>query len=144
MYVPSGYAADAFRLFPPDLMASLMDLPDFFDIEIVDSWLFLYSRYDLDVASPDTWRLLEFLEANVVTRLAAVADRYSDDRIVARPAPGSTTVTVGHPGIPLVAPEGRRLKSTLGAGVVGFVLILVLIVSYQAGFFSFVSDLLRG
>jgi hypothetical protein len=44
LYCPSGYEADALYLFTPDIMARFVDHAAALDVEIVDDWLFLYTR----------------------------------------------------------------------------------------------------
>lgn len=120
LYAPDGYESDAFRIFPPDLMARLMDAPQWFDIEIVDEWLFCYTQQPMDVAHPDTWRMIEYIQGTLVARIADVAARYDDDRVTPREdgsaftPPGvasPTAAVVGIEGRPVVAGQGRRLRS---------------------------------
>src|SRR5690606_23471582 len=47
LYCPEGYERDALYLFTPDIMARFIDNAAQLDAEIVDDWLFLYSKRKL-------------------------------------------------------------------------------------------------
>lgn len=106
VYAPDGYGQDTFQLLPPDLMERLLQTPAAFDIEIVDDWLFLYARR-VDFTDPDVWRSIQWIGDAVVGRIAEVAGRYTDDRALAF---ASTALGGGHPGVPAIAEQGRRLR----------------------------------
>ena len=80
LHAPQGYGHDAFYLFPPDLMAMLIDAPGAFDIEIVDQWMFVYTPSEMDLARPSTWQLIGHIEATIGARIAQQAGRYADLR----------------------------------------------------------------
>lgn len=143
LYAPDGYAADAFRLFPPNLMARLMDAPGWIDIELIDSWMFVYTQEAVDLHDPQTWGLLDYLESTVAALVADSVGTYSDDRATPRPDAAATVAALtgplsggpapasGFPGHPVVAEQGRRLRSSwvpilvvLGAFVVFSVLMM--------------------
>lgn len=44
LYCPEGYERDALRIFAPDLMQLLVDTTQGCDVELVDNWMFVYSR----------------------------------------------------------------------------------------------------
>jgi len=44
LYCPTGYERDALEIFTPDLMQLLMDTTEGCDVELVDDWMFVYSR----------------------------------------------------------------------------------------------------
>ena len=155
LLAPEGYGQDALYLFPPDALADLMAAPAHYDIEIVDDWLFLYTKDRQDLSSPATWRMLEQLAQGLVSRVADLATRYRDGRLAALATPddpgagvtsGSpavatsgqqyyvgATVHAGGPGAPIrgVAPRGQRLegafpwRTVLIVGVVGLAYFLV-------------------
>lgn len=118
LYAPEGYGADAFRMFPPDLMQRLIDLPAVWDIEIVDTWLFLYAPA-LDFTAPSTWQTIELVNDTIAERVGRLADRYVDDRSLAYAGgqPVALTSNPGRPGVP-IAPQGRRLKTGWGRGTI--------------------------
>lgn len=128
LYAPSDYAGDAFRIFPPNLMERLMGLPEGFDIEIVDSWLFLYTQRDMDLSRPDVWELIESIANVTIGRLGDVAQHYRDDRV----DPRTPAVPLGSPGVAAVAPQGRRLQgggcAPLVVAIIAFAVIALLFV----------------
>lgn len=44
LYCPTGYERDALEIFTPDLMQLLIDTTEGCDVELVDDWMFVYSR----------------------------------------------------------------------------------------------------
>jgi hypothetical protein len=141
LYCPRGYEADALYLFTPDVMARFIDNAAQLDVEIVDDWLFLYSRRDLSTLDPATWAWLFATVAALLDKLAQWA-RWRDDRLtqaatVARsiPAGWGDAAASGIPGAsgsaqplvtppplalraPGVAPPGQRLRPGTRWGVV--------------------------
>lgn len=55
-----------------------MSAPAHYDIEIVDDWVFFYTKSGQDLTSPATWRMLEHLANGLVSRVANLATRYRD------------------------------------------------------------------
>lgn len=129
LYCPEGYERDALYLFTPDVMARFIDSAAALDVEIVDDWLFLYSRRDLSTLDPATWRWLLTTVAAIDDKLAQWA-RWRDERLPSTPTAGA--VASGIPGAttgaaPLLSPPpagvaapGRRLKR-------GFPLVTVIV-----------------
>ena len=119
LYAPQGYGQDAFYLFPPDLLAMLIDAPADFDIEIIDRWMFFYTQSVLDLTDDATWGLLGGIEDTIGERLAQMSDRYVDRRV--------HTVALGQslygPGQParLIDQSGRRLRKGFNPIVLVFV-----------------------
>lgn len=122
LYCPAGYERDALYLFTPDIMARFIDNAAQLDAEIVDDWLFLYSRRKLSTLDPATWAWLFSVVGALMTKFDQWA-RWRDERLLleqptAAPAPDGTG---GH-ALPFAAPagmltpppgvarEGRRLK----------------------------------
>ncbi len=56
LYCPAGYERDALYLFTPDVMARFIrQHAAVLEVEIVDDWLFLYSREELSTLDPARW-----------------------------------------------------------------------------------------
>ena len=63
LYCPKESERDALYVITPDLMALLIDQATPFDVEIVDNWMFFYSRIPFDLLSQDLWhRLFNILQ----------------------------------------------------------------------------------
>lgn len=123
LYCPEGYEQDALYLFTPDIMARFIDHAAELDVEIVDDWLFLYTKRQVSTLDAATWEWLFGTVGALLTKLDQWA-RWRDDRLIAQhpvpiagPAPGH-----GSHALPFAAPagmlrpppgvarEGRRLK----------------------------------
>ncbi|WP_217179495.1 hypothetical protein [Streptomyces sp. AC495_CC817] len=149
LYCPEGYEVDALYLFTPDIMARFIDNLAQLDVEIVDDWLFLYTRRPVSTLDPATWAWLFGAVGAVLTKLDQWA-RWRDDRlrlgaaplphtsapaaspspVGIPPAPGplpfaspSTLLTPPPPG---VAPPGRRLRRRSPWLIVVIALVAVL------------------
>ncbi|MFK0402834.1 hypothetical protein ACIQTT_10935 [Microbacterium sp. NPDC090225] len=124
LYCPEGYEQDALYLFTPDIMARFIDHAAQLDVEIVDDWMFLYTRREASTLDPATWAWLFGVVGALMTKFDQWA-RWRDDRLhAAHPqisdavAPGvaaSASLPFAPPaGLltppPGVAPQGRRLK----------------------------------
>ncbi|GAA5210418.1 hypothetical protein [Microbacterium kyungheense] len=161
LYCPAGYETDALYLFTPDIMARFIDHAAALDVEIVDDWLFLYSRRQFSTLDPATWAWLFSVVGALLDKFAQWA-RWRDDRL-AHSSPVQDAVVAGIPqtagaGIPStaaaqsvpfvappqslrpppgVAPQGRRLRQRVPwpAIVVIAVFVLFWILS-QAGVFG--------
>lgn len=119
LYCPEGYERDALYLFTPDVMARFIDNAAQLDVEIVDEWLFLYSRRDLSTLDPATWQWVMSTVGALDDKLAQWA-RWRDERLAAAPTAGA--VASGVPGASTepaalltpppvgVAAPGRRLR----------------------------------
>ncbi len=86
LYCPAGYEADALYLFTPDVMVRFIDSLAQLDVEIVDDWLFLYTRRPVSTLDPATWAWLFGAVAAVLTKLDQWA-RWRDDRLRLGPSP---------------------------------------------------------
>ncbi|WP_431805149.1 hypothetical protein [Microbacterium sp. bgisy203] len=111
LYCPRGYERDALYLFTPDIMTRFIDRAAAFDIEIVDDWLFLYSRRPLSTLDPETWEWLFSVTATLDVKLAQW-ERWRDTRAasdgIATPAPiDPATITPPPRAVEL---PGRRLR----------------------------------
>ncbi|MCI9857848.1 hypothetical protein [Microbacterium proteolyticum] len=119
LYCPEGYERDALYLFTPDVMARFIDNAAQLDVEIIDEWLFLYSRRDLSTLDPATWQWVMSTVGALDDKLAQWA-RWRDERLAAAPTAGA--VASGLPGASTapaalltpppvgVAAPGRRLR----------------------------------
>lgn len=123
LYCPQGYEQDALYLFMPDIMARFVDNAAQLDVEIVDDWLFLYTKREASTLDPATWAWLFGAVAALITKLDQWA-RWRDERLLQAqgraqaPAPagaGSHALPFAAPAgmlapPPGVAKSGRRLK----------------------------------
>ncbi|MCK3769314.1 DUF3137 domain-containing protein [Microbacterium aerolatum] len=122
LYCPEGYEQDALYLFTPDIMARFVDNAAELDVEIVDDWLFLYTKREASTLDPSTWAWLFGAVGALITKLDQWA-RWRDDRLAAASparsftdaAPGSHALPFAPPAgmlqpPPGVAKQGRRLK----------------------------------
>ena len=80
LYCPKDYERDALYLFTPDIMARFIDHAAALDVEIVDNWLFLYSRRDLSTIDPETWAWIFATVRALLEKLAQWA-RWRDERL---------------------------------------------------------------
>lgn len=111
LYCPSEYARDALYVFTPDLMASLIEESSAYDLEIVDDWMFLYSRSAIDIDDPATLARLFRISETVGAKTLRQTQLYSDDR-------------VGNRSVNVVAAPGQRLKKSNTLVVVGAALLI--------------------
>ena len=80
LFAPRKYERDALYLFTPDIMARFIDNASELDAEIIDGYLFLYSKQPLSTGDAETWTWLW-------ATLAAVSEkfdqweRWRDDRL---------------------------------------------------------------
>ncbi|MGK9221328.1 MULTISPECIES: hypothetical protein [unclassified Microbacterium] len=137
LYCPQGYEADALYLFTPDIMARFLDHAGQLDVEIVDDWLFLYTRREVSTLDPATWAWLFSVVAALIHKLDQWG-RWRDERFAAgtgvpRPiASGHHEAPAFSAAAPLtppprgVAEPGRRLKrrfSWFGIVIIAFVIL---------------------
>ncbi|WP_114559169.1 hypothetical protein [Desertihabitans aurantiacus] len=108
LYSPEQYGHDAFYIFTPDLMAHLIDETAAFDVEVVDDWMFLYTRNQLRITDPATWQRLARISDTVSARMRDRSRSYRDDRVP--PPPGVAGASGRIRGPQAIAPQGRRLK----------------------------------
>ena len=109
LYCPEGYERDALEIFTPNLMQRLMDTTGGCDVELVDDWMFVYSR-------PGRYRSGESLAAVeqatqvVQATVERQTSRYTDERSA---APVSATISPEEHAARAggVAAGGRRVKT---------------------------------
>ena len=129
LYCPAGYEQDALYLFTPDIMARFIDNAAQLDVEIVDDWLFLYTKRAASTLDPSTWAWLFGAVGALITKFDQWA-RWRDDRLLAEqgrtysqaqavagpgPSPAAPSLPFAAPAgmltpPPGVAQQGRRLK----------------------------------
>jgi len=141
---PTGYERDALYLFTPDIMARFIDNAAALDVEIVDDWLFLYTKREVSTLDPATWAWMFSVVAALLDKLAQWA-RWRDERLraeratdavaaasVTAPAAGAADAVPFAPPVgdlrppPGVAPPGLRLKRRVP--VAAFIVIGVVVV----------------
>lgn len=148
LYCPEGYERDALYLFTPDVMARFIDSAAALDVEIVDDWLFLYSRRELSTLDPAVWEWL-FVTVDAIDDKLAQWARWRDERLSAAASSAAPTVPVDagvpHPAAPLLTPpprgvavSGRRLKRRFS-----WVTVVVAVAIGGWWVFTLVSDFLR-
>lgn len=146
LYCPEGYEQDALYLFTPDIMARFIDHAAQLDVEIVDDWMFLYTRRQASTLDPATWAWLFGVVGALMTKFDQWA-RWRDDRLraqhrqisdaVAPGAAASASLPFAPPaGLltppPGVAPQGRRLKRR----VTWIPLVIVIFIGVAYAFMS--------
>lgn len=102
LFCPQGYERDALYLFTPDVMARFIDNAAVLDAEIVDDWLFLYSREELSGVDPARWAWVFSVVSALLDKLEQW-ERWRDDRLTRESAP----MLPAQPAAPAVAtPSG--------------------------------------
>ncbi len=102
LYCPRGYERDALYLFTPDVMARFIDSASVLDAEIVDDWLFLYSRDELSTIDPARWAWV-FSVISVLLDKLDQWGRWRDDRMPVALPPASVPAAAGPGGAPSAA-----------------------------------------
>lgn len=106
LYCPEGYEADALYLFTPDIMARFVDNAAQLDVEIVDDWLFLYTKRAASTLDPATWAWLFGAVGALITKFDQWA-RWRDERLLAAQSAAHAQVPLaGTHALPFVAPAG--------------------------------------
>lgn len=163
LYCPSGYERDALYLFTPDIMARFIDNAAALDVEIIDDWVFFYSKREFSTLDPATWAWL-FATVRALLDKLAQWSRWRDDRLqaehAAQDARGATSAVPGNaPAVssaaqgaageipvdaarmmmtpPGVASGGRRLRGGMAWGsIVVVVLFAIPWILHMTGMFS--------
>lgn len=107
LYCPQGYERDALYLFTPDIMARFVDNAAQLDVEIVDDWLFLYTKREASTLDPATWAWLFSAVGALITKLDQWA-RWRDERLVEEhPSQAlASAAAAGSHALPFAAPVG--------------------------------------
>ncbi len=132
LYCPEGYEQDALYLFTPDIMARFIDNAAQLDVEIVDDWLFLYTRRPVSTVDPATWAWLFGVVGALIAKFDQWA-RWRDERLIAEHR------AVAAPALPFAAPaemiapppgvarQGRRLRQGTKWVPIVFTVVIVAI-----------------
>lgn len=104
LYCPRGYEADALYLFTPDIMARFVDKAAALDVEIVDDWLFFYTRGEIAGTDPARWAWLFSIVSAMLDKLAQW-ERWRDDRLAAPPQGLPAGISPRSPGVASIPPE---------------------------------------
>jgi len=94
LYCPRGYERDALYLFTPDVMARLIDYAARLDVEIIDDWMFLYTREAVVTTDPAAWAQLFSVVAALTQKLTQWG-RWRDERLAAGAAAPESSVPAG-------------------------------------------------
>ncbi|WP_341952267.1 hypothetical protein [Salinibacterium sp. TMP30] len=119
LYSPRQYERDALYVFTPDLMALLIDHAAVYDVEVVDTWLLVYSPKEFDLVDPAQHRRLLGIADTVGAKTLRQSRNYADERI-------------GDFSVNLVAPQGQRLKS--GASIAAVAMIGIVLTFWAVPF----------
>ena len=111
LYCPEGYEQDALYLFTPDIMARFIDSAAQLDVEIVDDWLFLYTKREASTLDAATWAWLFGAVGALMTKLDQWA-RWRDDRLIEEQKRTYSSVSASAPGAPAGVPDA----GSTGAG----------------------------
>ncbi|TQO18970.1 hypothetical protein FB472_0502 [Rhodoglobus vestalii] len=98
LYCPQQYERDALYVFTPDLMALLIDHASPYDVEVVDSWLLVYSPQPFDLVDPVQHQRLLGIADLVGSKALRQSRNYADE-------------SIGDSRVNLIAPRGRRLRT---------------------------------
>ncbi|WP_164233978.1 DUF898 domain-containing protein [Microbacterium hydrocarbonoxydans] len=139
LYCPAGYERDALYLFTPDIMARFIDNAAELDVEIVDDWLFLYTRRKVSTLDPATWAWLFGTVGALIAKFDQWA-RWRDERLLAEnpglSAPAPVDAASANERLPFAPPaglltpppgvahEGRRLKRRVQWLPIVFVILI--------------------
>jgi len=127
LYCPSGYEADALYLFPPDILAVMLDHARDLDVEIIDDTLYLCAPSGVVSTDPQRWSsLLSAVEA--ITAKTRQWHAWRDDRLL----PDSSDPMNRPLG---VARSGRRLRQRFE-----WWWVLVAVAIFGLGLYSIISD----
>lgn len=112
LYCPEGYERDALEIFTPDLMQLLLDTTSGCDVELVDDWMFVYSR-------PGRYATADALDGLVAVtersrdKVHRQTSRYRDER---SPSASATVSPAEHAArVGRVAEGGARIKTRASA-----------------------------
>lgn len=144
LFCPSGYEVDALYLFTPDVMARFIDNLAQLNVEIVDDWMFFYTRRPVSTIDPATWSWLFGAVSAMMTKLDQWA-RWRDDRLrsavpsaTAPPATASAQPLASASALPFAPPTalltppppgvalpGRRLRTRSPWLIITILLLIV-------------------
>lgn len=130
LYCAEQHRADAFFVLTPDVMALLIDRAQTLDLEVVDGWLLLYSRYPHGLTDPAWWQRIGQVVDTVGARISDRAASRTRTSVGALPTAADLHGPDGPP--PAVPPPrtGRALRwAAIGVWVVllGFAAVLLVV-----------------
>ncbi len=127
LYCPKERERDALYVITPDLMALLIDEAAPFDVEIVDNWMFFYSRAPFNLLDEDVYRRLFKILQTIGDKVIRQTGQYADS-VVAAPsevaaqsevaAPSQVAVDTMSASVPVEDPP-RHLANRSGLGPSG-------------------------
>lgn len=128
LYAPEGYNKDILYLFTPDVMAVLIDYGKDYDIEIINQTMYLYSSRPLHLDSEKSIKPFVSIIYTLSKKIAAQNQNYRDERMQDT---SNTKQRVGlYSQTTAIAPQGRRLKTSLKlSSVVTFIIVAVFIIA---------------
>ena len=115
LYVPKQYERDALYVFTPDVMQALVDRGKQYDMEVVDSELFVYFPLRIKLDSQAVLTDMLAMLDTIGTELRDQTRRYSDEKLASNVPAGTA-----------VAQEGKRLKKSLSPLIIVIVIFIVL------------------
>ncbi|GAA4161492.1 hypothetical protein GCM10022286_19170 [Gryllotalpicola daejeonensis] len=150
LYAPVEYQQDALYVFTPDVMAALIDYAADYNVEIVDDGIIFFATPGLDYENPRDWIEADRLLNAALPKIAARASRYLDEHAGAQQAPraidvaaataaadhleatgdapaGAAFTAAASASLPVIAPQGRRLKGSRRAIGIGGIIVLGII-----------------
>lgn len=80
-YCPAGYERDALYVFTPDVMALFIDEASWFDAEIIDDWLLVYSSLPLAPGDAQAYDRMLTIASVVGAKVVRQTDNYRDERV---------------------------------------------------------------
>ena len=122
VYVPVGYERDALYVFTPDVMQALVDQGSKFDMEITGNELYVFKTGTIDIAKQAELSPMISIVESISSELRDQAKRYTDERAAQLGGHADGTDTT----LPLIAPEGKKLKKRYPIGFTLFFVALVL------------------
>lgn len=114
LYAPQQYETDALYVFTPDVMATLIDDGQKYDLEVIDDKLYIYSSRKFNLSDAATIKKLLNMAQSIAGQLHEQTDYYADERVNDRAAN-------------IIAEPGRRLKNSVPWAVIIIVIVVILI-----------------
>lgn len=110
LYAPRQYERDALYVFTPDVMAALIDNGSGYDMETIDTDLYIYRNNHFDLLNGEQLSSLFGIIDTIAGELRSQTKRYADER-------------VGDRSMNMITPQGARLKKGVNWVVVGIVVL---------------------
>jgi hypothetical protein len=144
LYCPKEFERDALYVFTPDLMALLIDEATPFDVEIVDTWMFLYATHAFDPLDSSLYGRIFHILDTIGSKVVRQTSFFSDPELGPMPneAPAQGWHFVPNPALfGEKSPTGTRLKPK--SQLPGLYLAFGLLALFIVGMFFF-ANLLAG